>query len=180
VKKPLILNLFGAPGAGKSTAAYGLTYYLKKRKLNAEMASEYAKELTFDERFSGAASLKDQIYIFAKQRSRIERLVPHCDVVVTDCPVLLGASYYPELFPDAFRELLLWSFNQHDTINFFLNRVHDYETVGRRQTAEESDQIAVEMKDFMTSNGVNFFEMPGSDDGLMRMLHAVSLRLHGE
>lgn len=175
MKKPLVINLFGAPGAGKSTMALGLAYSLKKQKLNAELATEYAKDMTFDERWG---TLRDQIYIFAKQRARIERLVPHCDVIVTDCPVLLGANYYPELFPDSFRELLLWSFNQHDTLNLFLNRVHEYQTTGRRQTAEESDQIAQEMRDFLTSNGVNFVELPGNEEGLTQVLDMVDLRMN--
>jgi RecA/RadA recombinase len=162
---PLVVNLFGAPGAGKSTMALGLTYYLKKAKFNAELVAEYAKDLTFDKRMLGPASLQDQIYIFAKQRARLERLLPHSDVVVTDCPILLGANYYPELFPDSFRELLLWSFNQHNTVNFFLNRVHDYSSVGRRQSAEEADQIAVEMKEFLTKNAIDFIEVAGDDGG---------------
>lgn len=154
--------------------AAGLFYRLKRRGINAELAHEYAKDATYDERWN---TLKDQIYIFAKQRSRIERLIPHCDVIVTDCPVLLGANYYPELFPDSFRELLLWSFNQHDTLNLFLTREHPYSTHGRRQTEGESDQIAQEMQDFLTKNGVEYGTVPGSDAGLDAALDAVMMRL---
>lgn len=174
MSKPLVVNLFGAPCAGKSTMALGIAYHLKCRKLNAELATEYAKDMTFDERWG---TLRDQIYIFAKQRARIERLVPHCDVIVTDCPVLLGANYYPELFPDSFRELLLWSFNQHDTLNIFLNRVQEYQTTGRRQDEAESDQIAVEMKDFLRSNAVNFIELTGDENGLHTALDLIDVRM---
>jgi hypothetical protein len=173
----LVVNLFGAPCAGKSTMAAGLFYCLKRAGVRAELAGEYAKDLTYDARFEGAASLRDQIYIFAKQRSRIERLVPHCEVIITDCPVLLGASYYPELFPDSFRELLVWAFNEHDTMNFFLNREHAYSTHGRRQTEEESDQIAKEMMEFLDSNGVIYQETTGSDGGLEAALHAIHSKL---
>jgi hypothetical protein len=133
--------------------------------------------LTYDARFDGAASLRDQIYIFAKQRSRIERLVPHCEVIVTDCPVLLGANYYPELFPDSFRELLVWAFNEHDSINFFLDRAHNYSSHGRRQTEAESDQIANEMIAFLDKHDVAYQRTLGSDEGLERILDAIHSRI---
>ena len=99
-------------------------------------------------------------------------------MIITDCPVLLGASYYPELFPDSFRDLLLWAFNKHDTMNFFVERQHAYSTHGRRQTAEESDQIAAEMAAFLTENEVIFAPLPGSDAGLEDALSAILLRLN--
>jgi hypothetical protein len=143
--------------------AAGLFYRLKRSGIRAELATEAAKEYTYDERWN---TLKDQIFVFAEQRSRIERLVPHCDVIVTDCPVLLGANYYPELFPDSFRELLVWAFNQHDTLNIFIERSAPYSTHGRRQTEEESDQIAREMVAFLDGNEIDYCTVNGDDDGL--------------
>lgn len=177
---PLVVNLFGAPSAGKSTQAAGLFYKLKREGIKAEFAHEYAKELHFDGRMNGAASLQDQIYIFAKQRSRIERLIAHSDVIVTDCPVLLGALYYPELYPDSFRELMLWAYTQHWSVNFFLDRVHEYQPIGRRQTAEESDKIAKEMKTFLLKNNVPYHIADGSDEGLEVIFDSVMNLLHGK
>jgi nicotinamide riboside kinase len=173
----LIVNLFGSPGAGKSTMALGLTYELKRAKMDVELASEYAKDMTFDGRWD---TLKDQIYMFAKQRARLERLTKHCDVVVTDCPLLMGAQYYPELFPDCFRELLVWAFDQHQTLNLFLTRTHTYSSHGRRQTQEESDAISKEMLDFLDKNKVDYHVITGDDAGLEQAQRLIDMRLHPE
>lgn len=174
MKKSLLVNVYGAPGSGKSTLALGLAYYLKRDRLDVDLASEYAKELTYDERWN---TLKDQIHIFAEQRARIERLLPHCDVVVTDCPVLLGALYYPELFPDSFRDLMRWSVEEHDTLNLFLERAHPYSTHGRRQSEGESDVISQEMKSFLDKSGVKYHVLKGDDAGLEQARGLVRARL---
>ena len=44
-----VINLLGAPGAGKSTAAAGLFYRMKKEFLSVELVTEYAKDLIYPE-----------------------------------------------------------------------------------------------------------------------------------
>lgn len=39
----IVVNLFGEPGAGKSTAAMDITARLKRKGINAEYVSEFAK-----------------------------------------------------------------------------------------------------------------------------------------
>ncbi len=63
-KSALIVNLFGGPGAGKSTMAAGLFSELKWRGINCELATEYAKEKVWEESY---AIFENQIYIFGKQ-----------------------------------------------------------------------------------------------------------------
>lgn len=46
IKKPLVINLFGAPGAGKSTGAAIVFAELKKRGVNAELVTEFTKDKT--------------------------------------------------------------------------------------------------------------------------------------
>ena len=46
---PLVVNLFGAPGAGKSTGAAWLFSKLKLGGFNAEMAPEFAKDKVWEE-----------------------------------------------------------------------------------------------------------------------------------
>ena len=40
----IVVNFFGAPGSGKTTAALGIAGYLKRKHLNAEYVSEFAKD----------------------------------------------------------------------------------------------------------------------------------------
>lgn len=46
----LIVNLFGQPSCGKSTNSARLFAMLKDLNINCELVTEYAKELTWEER----------------------------------------------------------------------------------------------------------------------------------
>ena len=45
MRKLKVINLFGAPGVGKSSAAAGLFYYMKRDGFSVEQVTEYAKYL---------------------------------------------------------------------------------------------------------------------------------------
>ena len=47
-RKTLIVNLFGAPGCGKSTLAAALFSELKKAGFNAELVTEYANDKVYE------------------------------------------------------------------------------------------------------------------------------------
>ena len=51
MKNTLIVSLFAGPGAGKTTCAWEIASELKKRNVETEYVSEYAKELVWDEKF---------------------------------------------------------------------------------------------------------------------------------
>lgn len=42
----IYVNLYGGPGSGKSTTAAGVVSQLKLLSINAELVTEYAKDLT--------------------------------------------------------------------------------------------------------------------------------------
>ena len=50
-------------------------------------------------------------------------------------------------------------------MNVFINRVGPYSSVGRFQTEEESNQIAVELQNFLTKFGVSCRYYNGSTEG---------------
>ena len=67
----LIINLFGAPGAGKSTGAAYVFSQLKAAGVNAELVTEFAKDKVWE---GTKAVFENQAYIFGKQYFRISRL----------------------------------------------------------------------------------------------------------
>jgi ABC-type oligopeptide transport system ATPase subunit len=134
-----IINLFAGPGAGKSTTAAGLFHLMKLKKYNVELVTEYAKDLTWDERWS---TLSNQLYVFAKQYSRISRLSNKVEYVVTDSPLLLSLIYSsPQLHNHTFTPLVLEIWKSFENYNFFIKRTKEYIKNGRSQTEEEAIEI---------------------------------------
>lgn len=148
----LIVNLFGAPGAGKSTGAAYVFAMLKTAGVNVELVTEYAKDKVWEE---SKAVFDNQAYIFGKQYFRISRLKDKVDVVVTDSPILLSSFYAnDDTLGDEFHALVCKVFNSYDSVNAFIDRVKPYNPAGRFQSEKESDMIADELQLFLTKNGV--------------------------
>lgn len=94
VRKTIVINAFGGPGAGKTTACLDITSMLKKRGFIAEYVQEYAKELVWDKNFEMLnGSEKNQKIILNEQQKRMDRLMGKVDFIVTDAPLLLNSIY---------------------------------------------------------------------------------------
>ena len=140
----LVINLFGGPGCGKSTTMARLFADLKARGYNVEMVSEFAKDLVYEQR---QETMKDELYIFAKQHHRLFRVNDKVDVIITDRPLLLTNIYARLYLPDDdYRKdlirLVRTTFNTFNNFNLFLNREGiEYKTEGRLQNLDQSKEI---------------------------------------
>lgn len=162
-----IINIFGSPGAGKSTACLGLAYELKRRWVQTEYVPEFAKDLVWR---GSAHLLKHQLYVFAEQQLRIDCLEGQTDIAVCDSPLLLSSFYSPEDYPLPFKQSVFEFFDQYDNINFFIRRSHAYVAPGRIQTEEQSDRLADSMEEFLYQTGVPFYTITASDDTTRHLL----------
>ena len=133
-KNTLVVNLFAGAGAGKSTFSASLFAELKKRGVDCELATEYAKDCVWEDR---TEVFNHQLYITGKQYYRIARVIGKVDVVITDSPILLGAIYDVDHNKN-FRKYLLDIHNSWNNFNIFLMRGEDYNSNGRNQTKEEA------------------------------------------
>lgn len=159
----LVVNLFGAPGAGKSTGAAYVFSKLKLSGINAELVTEFAKDKVWEE---SRAAFQNQTYIFGEQYFRISKLDGKVDVVVTDSPILLSKFYNNDENLDAELDALVTkAFNSYCNMNVFINRVKPYNPAGRFQTENESDALSCEMKKFLNDHGVVCRHYDGSVDG---------------
>lgn len=167
--KPLIVNLFGGPGVGKSTLAMKLAADLKMKMVETEYVSEYAKDLVYEHR-----SLTDQIMIFAEQNRRIKRLINpnnHVDIVICDAPIILSAVYEEfrrsqgyHVKSEHFTPFMIDIFKGYNNLNFFLKRVGKYSTVGRVETQEESEKIDGMILNVLRKNCIPF-QIKTREDG---------------
>lgn len=157
-KKPLVINLIGGPGCGKSTAASGLFYALKKLQVNAELSLEWVKNKVYEESFH---CMDDQIYIFAKQHHKLFVLQDKVDVVVTDCP-LLNSLVYGER-RDSFDAMVMDLFNEFNNLNIVIRRKQKYVTDGRIETAEEAMNIDDKYIEIMKKNNIPYLEIDNVD-----------------
>jgi len=85
------INIFGGPGAGKTTQALEIAYYLRTRGVEIEYVDEYVKEWAYDGRIP---SPLDQIYISGQQFYKEVRVLSHgIPHIITDSPMLLAGLY---------------------------------------------------------------------------------------
>lgn len=159
MKKLICCNFFASPGSGKSTMAAIVFAKLKMLNVNCELVTEFAKDKVWE---NNNVALANQVYVFAKQYYRMDRCADKVDVIICDSPIALSPLYNKD--PDIQKplsELALKIANKYDNINYFINRVKKYNPIGRLQTEEESDQIAIKLKKSMYENNIVFKEING-------------------
>ena len=149
----IVINLFGAPGAGKSTGAAYIYSKLKMLGVNAELVTEFAKDKVWEQ---SKAVFENQIYIFGKQNFRLSRLKDKVDVAITDSPLLLSGFYgqNDESLGDEFDILVAKIFNSYPSINLFIDRVKPYNPAGRFQNECESNLIHEQLLEYLNNHNI--------------------------
>jgi ABC-type oligopeptide transport system ATPase subunit len=161
-----VINLYGGPGTGKSTTSAGLFHLMKKQGYKVELVTEYAKDLVYSESFF---KLKDQLMVFGKQHHRLWKLRGKVDYVITDSPLPLSLHYFIDEEPynkDAFKNLVLSTFNSYKNINIFVARdtdAHPYQEYGRMQNELEAVLIDVKLKEMLEEYQIEYTSMVVSD-----------------
>ena len=96
MKTKVIVNLFGGPGVGKSTTAFYLMAKLKMNGIDCEYTPEFAKDKVWE---GNLDVFNCQFFVTGRQAWQIRRLFNKVEVIITDSPIALGATYAdsPEL-----------------------------------------------------------------------------------
>ena len=155
-----VISILGSPGTGKSTLAAGLFYQMKLNHFNVELVTEYAKDLTWEDRVN--ILQEDQLYILAQQHRRFYRLIDKVDYIITDSPLILGLLYFdPEKMQvyseHLFRGMVHSIFNKYPNLNIFLTRNKEakYQHDGRFQSFDEAVKIDEELETL-----IKFYKIP--------------------
>jgi len=161
-------------GSGKSTNRSRLFYELKKRQYKVEEVVEYAKELTYDENF---IQLSNQILLLGKQFHPHFVLDKKVDYVITDSPFIMGITYMDKnlSYYQETKDLALSMNYSFNSLNFFIDRNHKYQEYGRNQTEQESDNKAIQIKDFLDDNNIQYHSVKSGEDFIKLALKLINL-----
>ncbi len=163
-RKLKVINLFGAPGRGKSSVRSGLFWLMKSHHMSVEEVSEYAKYLVLTGRTWQLT--EEQLYLFSKQHHKqliIER--SGYEYAATDSPLQLCSFYAPDTYFRTFEALVDEAMAGFENINFFLTRdiesdaADAFEERGRNHDREASIRVEGEMREFLARKGIGYQDM---------------------
>jgi hypothetical protein len=172
---PLVVNLFGGPGSGKSTTMAGLFSQMKLLGMNVEMAPEWIKGKVYE---GTPYPPKDQIYVFAKQRKTLMQLLDTVGIIITDSPLLLSILYDKDN-NKVLHELIKHEYLKFNNMNFMLRRVKPYSPVGRYQSEDGARLIDAQLVTFMRELGVPYVMVDGDEAAPRQILERVKMYMHG-
>ena len=163
-----VINIFGAPGAGKSTLAFGLAYKLKLKSIQVDLAHEWIKEKLYE---NNPYPFHDQLYTYAKQNKKLNQLNGKVDYIITDSPSVQCVAYN-EKEPKVYDQMALDYFNQYDNLNFFIERTHQYQPSGRTQTEEQANIVGNKIKEMLDRLNIKYTVVPANEalDRILQIL----------
>ena len=148
------INIFGAPGAGKSTTMLGLTYHMKLMGLSVENTPEFIKEMIYEE--SKTELFGGQLYILGEQNRRLARLKDKNDFAVTDCPLPLIGFYTKDDYIPGFNDFVKNLYNSYNNVNYFIQRTHEFENEKRVHNEDEANQKELEIPKYLDKMNIKY------------------------
>tara|TARA_B110000503_G_scaffold26884_1_gene42564 strand:+ start:1965 stop:2516 length:552 start_codon:yes stop_codon:yes gene_type:complete len=179
MKNTKIINLFGGPGAGKSTTASGLFYLLKRKGILCDNPYEFPKQVAWED---NSSQITDQLYILANQHRGLVRAYGKVDFIILDSPLLLSLAYkngysgeYPSKFyKDSFDVMVLDLFKSYENINIFLDRPEDeFEETGRFQSHQESLEMDNKIKKILDTNNILYHTITVGEESVKEILEII-------
>lgn len=157
------INLFGGPGAGKSTTAAKLFSMLKERDYSIEHCTEYVKRWVYLKR---QVAKHDQIYLLAKQQQmEYSCLQNGVKLIITDSPCFLSYFYSVKSSNDpslteGIRRIVESYEKDFPSLNLFIHRGSKaFDPNGRYQTEEEARQIDSDLLEYLKFTYTNLVEV---------------------
>lgn len=174
MKNTLVVNLYGAPGSGKSTGAAYLFSRLKMNDVDCEYVPEFAKSAVWEER-NLFKDPEDQFFIFANQFHAMNMLYGKVDVIVTDSPLLLTLVYNRSVHLNGSYEKVVLNLNSKFSrhLDYMVLRDKAYNCNGRNETEEESDKIQEEVIKILYGNDMEYFIVRGNEEGYASLFSMV-------
>ena len=164
---PLVVNLFGAPGAGKQTASAYLLAMLRMEGVYVEEIREFGKDRLY--RFPENLSSHLQ-YAYGRACLALDMLADSVDVVITDSPL---PTYMLSSHPKDFDEVCIKKFDSYNNLNILIDRVKGYDPRNRMYTERESDRKAEEIQNLLKMHSIKHTVVNGDLDGCNEILSLI-------
>lgn len=173
-----VINLYGGPGAGKSTVAAGLFSRMKIEGHYVELVTEFAR----DEINSGSEHmLQYQDWIFAQQHLKLARLEDRgVDYVITDSPLLLVNIYAKKTkfndqpYSSAFNRFVVEVDRSYDSINYFIQRRSDFQEKDKGRVHDLNEALAIDndIQKMLNSAAIPYTTIP-ADETASRAIYSL-------
>lgn len=177
-KKQLCVNLYGGPCCGKSTLAADVFSKLKQRGVRAELVTEFAKDLVWE---NNRCALANQIYVFGNQYYRMHR-INGMEVIVVDSPLLLTSVYDANKFGVLFeklRDLAYESYCTFENMDYFIKRSDElFEEEGRVHKKDDSLILDDRIRDVLNEYKIKYHDVYWDSSELIAS--DVLMRLYGD
>ena len=181
MKKTIVINLVGGPGAGKSTIASGVFNLLKMNRKDAELVTEYPKALVWEER---KKTFDDSLYLFAKQAHIQYSINGKVSYMVTDRPLIMSNMYHnfwmaqdwPDGWNEAFYKMVKETWDLYDNRVYLINRVIPYSANGRNENEEEALRQDRLTKKWLDDLGIDYVVVDGDDQAHYRIYEDIVKR----
>ena len=170
----LVINLFGGPGAGKSTTAAYVFSQIKWMGYEAELVTEFVKDLIWEH---AVKSVQDQIFIFSNQLFRIRRLLGEVEFIIVDSPVMLSLVYSDD---PVLHQLARSEHLKMNTYNVALKRAIKYSTIGRMQSEQEAIGVDEEVSSMLVSQGIDHDVFEGTQGGGDQIVNKIVYGINGK
>lgn len=154
MKLPIVVNLFGGPGTGKSRIALELAGRLKGKGMDVEYVDEWIKKAAW----LGYHDLFNQPdMIAANQRRKLETVKDHCSIVITDSPLVITVPYAQHYVTDwpqkPFQEMILSLFSTYNNYNVWVDRdPRIFKQTGRRETLDQATTLDAVIRKFINEH----------------------------
>ncbi len=147
------INLLGGAGSGKSALAGKLYGELKVRGLDIELCreGEIKHKAYAGERVEGW----DQLAIFTEHLYEEYRYLKHCNYIITDAPVMLGAAYsklFNVPYADELHKMACQYEKEYSSLNIWVQRDHAYQQQGRFEKEEVAEARTAILWDFLKAD----------------------------
>lgn len=158
-----VINLWGGPGAGKSSTAAGLFHEMKYAGKRVELVTEFPKELVYEQSFT---NLNNQLRVLAEQDHRLRRLKDRgVDYVITDSPLPLSILYaQPPFDRPWFTEAVIRTWRTYHNLNLVLKRVKPYQEFGRTQGEKEAEHLDKKTLDLLHAQDAPYLMVEGDEN----------------